>query len=229
MRVLVTRPEPHASAIAVRLQALGHQVFVAPLLSVESVAWAVPTARPDAVIMTSGNAARHGGQGLATLRHLPLFAVGQATAAAARAAGFANVTHGETGVADLLAQAATRGVRHVLHLAGEDRIDAAVPPGMQLDIVTVYRAVAATALPVDAATALDVGAIDVALLFSPRTARILAGLCTAPAGLAIAALSPAVLAAAGPGWRSAVAAEQPTEAALLAAAGLTCKKPSAED
>ncbi|MCG8401015.1 MAG: uroporphyrinogen-III synthase, partial [Firmicutes bacterium] len=34
MRLLVTRPEPDAEALAERLRALGHEVLVAPMLPV---------------------------------------------------------------------------------------------------------------------------------------------------------------------------------------------------
>ena len=230
MRILVTRPEPGASATAVRLAALGHDTLVAPLLTVEPVAWDLPSERPDAVVMTSANAARHGGDALTVLTGFRLYAVGAATAAAAQAAGFIDVTTGEGDAQAVLALAASHGVTRALHLAGEDRIDSDVPPGLTLDVATVYRAVA-VALSEGAAAALAEGQIDLVLLFSPRTARIFAYGCDTAvrAGTAIAALNPAVAAAAGPGWQSVITAPEPNEAALLAAAGLTCEKPRAED
>ena len=48
-------------------------------------------------MLTSANAIRHGGAGLERLRSLPVHAVGEATAAAAREAGFAVAGIGEGG------------------------------------------------------------------------------------------------------------------------------------
>ncbi len=92
--MLVTRPQPGADATAARLVALGFEPAIAPLLAVEHLACDLPP--PDglgAVLATSGNAvdAIPG-----AWRGLPLFAVGDATAARARAAGFATAKLGAT-------------------------------------------------------------------------------------------------------------------------------------
>ena len=52
-RVLVTRAMPEAEETASQLRALGHEVLIAPLRSVEGVATPFPVQRPDAVIATS--------------------------------------------------------------------------------------------------------------------------------------------------------------------------------
>ncbi len=222
MRVLLTRPEPGASATASRLTALGHWVTVAPLLAFAACDWTLPEDRPDAVVMTSASAARFGGLGLAALADLPLFAVGAATAAAARAAGFTTVIAGAAGIADLAGVVAAHGATRLLHLAGEDRMAFDWPAGVSVETRTVYAAHLVDDLP---AADLRDDAIDIVLLYSPRTAAHFADLYDRAAidraNVAIAAISPAVLVAAGPGWRRAFAAAQPNEAALFAAAGLT--------
>lgn len=225
MRVLVTRPEPAAGATAARLAALGHDVRVAPLLAIEPRDWQLPAVPVDALVMTSANVARLWSDRLAPLRHLPVFAVGAATAAAARRAGFADVTPGDDGAAALPALLAGRGHGRILHLAGEDRTPIGWPPGVCVETRTVYAARPATTFPGDVAAALAAAAFDVVLLFSPRTAGLFAALCDqggiARRGVAIAAISPAALAAAGFGWRKAAAAAGPHEAALFETAGLT--------
>ena len=83
--LLLLRPEPGLSASAERARSLGLDVITAPLFGVEPVVWQLPTpATYDALLLTSANAIRHGGDGLAQLKHLPVHAVGSATAEAAR-------------------------------------------------------------------------------------------------------------------------------------------------
>lgn len=221
MRLLVTRPEPGGAATAARLGALGHDVQLTPLLALEPIAWQPPPQPPAALLVTSAAALRHAGPLPAGWHALPLFAVGAATAAAARAAGFADVRSGSAGVQALLDSMAAEGLSSALHLAGEDRTAVTLPPGFTLAIRTVYRAVLQPLAAPPAA--------DWVLLYSARTAAHFAAeadrLGAARAGLAIAAISPAALAAAGPGWQRAVAAATPDEDALLAAIGVTWQKP----
>src|SRR5262249_15985085 len=94
MRLLVTRPEADGARTAAALSARGHTVMVAPLLHVAPVEFALARQKVDAVVLTSANAthalAAHPAR--ETLIELPAFTVGRHTAAAARAAGFGDVT-----------------------------------------------------------------------------------------------------------------------------------------
>ncbi len=233
MQVLVTRPQPEAARTAARLSAFGHEVLVAPLLMTAAVDWAPPPVLPEAVAFTSAAAVRLAGPQLASLRHLPVFAVGEATAAAAREAGFGVLVEGasvrtSTGAsaiatgtaAALFAQISATGFTHVLYLAGRDRTVRNLPPGVEPRVV--YAATPAAALPEAALSALASNAPPLTLLYSARTAACFAELAAGldRTTLRVAALSPQVLAGAGPGWASAVAAPQPTETALFTAAGL---------
>ena len=124
-RVLVTRPEPGASATAERLKAMGFVPVVLPLTRIVPVR--PPEPGPcDAVAVTSANALRHAPEDLiASLAKKPLFAVGDATAEAARQAGFADVRAAAGTAADLAAMmggALPPGAR-ILHLAGRDRTE----------------------------------------------------------------------------------------------------------
>jgi len=215
--LLVLRPQPGAAVTAAAASASGFAAIVAPLFVVRPVDWSVPSPLPPAILMTSANAARHGGRVLAPLTEMPLYAVGEATAAAAREAGFARVVVGTQGVDAIVAQAARDGIRDLLHLAGRDHRapeDALV--GIRRRVV--YAADAVTALPEAAQAALP-GAI--VLLHSPRAATLFATLVD-PRALSVAAISPAVRAAAGGGWRAAAIADRPTDASLLAAAAKLC-------
>lgn len=218
MRFLVTRPSPGGEATAARLRCVGHDVVLAPLLATEPVPWTLPDGRHDAVMVTSAAAARLSGAGPALL-DLPCFAVGGATAAAATAAGWGDVRDAGGDVQALVDRLAAAGMSEVLHLAGEDRTPVTLPPGLRVTTATVYRAVLQ---PLPA-----VPAVDWVLLYSSRTAGHFGAECDrigqARAALAIAAISPAVRTAAGPGWRIAVAAAAPNEEALLAATGVSCQ------
>ncbi len=209
MRILVVRPQPGADATAARLVALGHHPVVQPLLTTRARAWQLPAAHPDAVILTSAAAVRHAGAGASTLKSLPALAVGEATAAAARAAGWADVTAGP-GTIQALLDALAPG--RYLHLAGSDLTAVTVPDAIHLTRVTVYDA-PLLPLPV-------LPDVEGVLLHSPRTARQFASEWDRLGGqrgtVAIHAISAATLAAAGAGWARALAAPEPTETALLA-------------
>jgi uroporphyrinogen-III synthase len=212
MRILVVRPEPAASATAARLRALGHEPVVLPLLATEPVAWQPPDTLPDAVVLTSAAAVRHAGTQVADLQQLPALCVGEATAAAARAAGWRGAQPGPGTLQALLDEAIGGPHRTLLHLAGEDRTEARVPAGLSIITLVVYRA---RLLPLP--MLLPVEGI---LLHSPRTARHLAAEWDRLGGrrldVALFAISEMTLAAAGIGWRERRAAPHPGEDALLA-------------
>ena len=217
-RLVVLRPEPGASATLERAQAMGLEADAMPLFEVEPVAWQAPdAARFDALLLTSANAVRHGGGGLRSLRQLPVYAVGEATAAAAREAGFDIAGTGDAGAERLLGSIES-DVR-LLHLCGEHRME---PDAKQaITAIAVYRA---TELPLPE----DFRRIEgqVAAVHSPRAGRRLAELA-GQAGIdrssvRIAAISAAAAAAAGPGWESCEAAEAPDDSALLALAARLC-------
>src|SRR3978361_1054611 len=95
MAVLVTRPHPDDETTAAALRARGFEVLQAPMLRFEAVAFHDDDdARYGAVIVTSANALRGIAPHLASSRlaELPLFTVGEHTAAAARQA------RGRTGI-----------------------------------------------------------------------------------------------------------------------------------
>lgn len=215
--LIVLRPEPGASATAARACAAGWDPVVAPLFTVRAIAWPPPDERPRALLLTSANAARLGGDGLAALTNLPVYAVGAATADAARRAGFTRIVTGDGDAAAILTRAAGEGVTHLLHLAGREHRAVGLD-GIRVERRIVYAADPVAALPDAAWTVLPQAA---ALLHSPRAAALFATLVD-PSDVMIAAISPATLAAAGPGWRAAAAAAAPTDASLLAVAAGLC-------
>lgn len=207
----VLRPEPGNAATAERIEALGLKVVRLPLFEVRVLAWDVPDpAVHDALIVTSANTLRFGGAGLTALQGLPVLAVGQATADAARAAGFEVMLTGDGDAARLLDLAATAGVSRALHLGGRERT--------RPDIARIAASIAVYAsepLPLP-----DPDAVygTVALLHSGRAARRLGELVADRSRARIAAISRAAGDAAGPGWAATAIAATPDDAALIAAA-----------
>ena len=103
-RLLLLRPEPGLSASAEQARALALDVLCCPLFRIEPLDWDVPEpAQYDALLLTSANAVRCAGPKLNKLASLPVQAVGQSTATAARIAGLRVETVGSGNVHDLLA------------------------------------------------------------------------------------------------------------------------------
>jgi uroporphyrinogen-III synthase len=232
MRLLVTRPEPDGERTAKHLRARGFDVLLAPLLRVETIPNAALGPGPwSALAITSANAARAVAQHARReeLLPLPVFAVGQRSAEAARGAGFSYVVSADGKESDLVDYIFKnlRPDSPLLYLAGEDRAgDLAADlaaKGIAVQTVTVYRAIPAAELTPGVQAALAGGEIDGVLHFSRRSAAAFVH-CAEQAGIrerALAAthycLSPQVaepLASAGAG--TIAIARRPDEAALMA-------------
>ncbi len=220
--LLVTRPPEAARRTAAAARRAGFAAWSAPLLRAEPLAWAVPDDRPDALLFTSAVAPALVMASAPGLRAIPVWAVGPATARAARRAGFDVAGVGAEDGTAIVAAAAAAGVRTLLHPGGADRAAIEVPATVRIDHRPVYAMALAESLPGRVIAALADGRIFATLLFSARTAAHLASL-VAGAGLVrgklrIVALSEAVLAAAGTGWRAHAIAARPVESEALAAA-----------
>ena len=219
--VLILRPEPGASATAARAWALGLSPVSAPLFAIRPLAWQAPDpADYDAVLMTSANAARNAGARLRNFTGLPCYAVGEASAAAARHAGFDVVRTGPADGAAAKAMMAADGVGRALHPCGLAHIDLA-GPGPAIVNRPVYAADPVDSLPRAAATAIAGGAL--VLLHSPRAGSLLAALVRDRQAVRIAAISAAAADAAGAGWRSKTVAAAPRDEALLELAAKLCQ------
>lgn len=216
---LVLRPEPGNARTSAALRQARWTVHSLPLFEVKALSWAVPDiGHYDALLLTSANAVRHGGSGLDQLRGLPVVAVGQATAAAARAAGFRVASVGGGGATAAVAAAGQTG--RLLHLGGRHHV--AVPG---VDALAVYTS-EAVAVPAGALAGYEA---PTALVHSVRAAERLEQLVArdgvARGAWCVAALSPAIANAAGEGWGRIQVAQEPSDAALLA---LLCRDGSAD-
>jgi uroporphyrinogen-III synthase len=217
-RVFVFRPEPAAHQTIVKAQALGLDAVSIPLFELEKLNCSPPDpADFDAMLLTSANTVKMGGELLDKYRRLPVHAVGEGTAVAARVAGLGVATVGSGGVDQLLADV-DPAVR-LVHFCGEDRREPSVG-GRSITSVPIYRASEKADVQ-----GLDRLAGQVAVLHSPRAARRLSELVDPPARstICIAAISKATAEAAGEGWQDVRTATAPTDSELLALAARLCE------
>ena len=186
MHILVTRPLPDAWETQAQIEKLGHQASLAPLLEIE-LAELTPESfeGASALIVTSQNALRSlSFSGLADkVRHLQVYAVGEATAKLAEDLKLRNITAGRGTAAELVPvvverQASRKG--RVLHLTGDhkafDMKAALAEKGITVEDVLAYRQIKAAGLPVPVVALLKAGRLGAVTLFSPRTAEIWSGL-----------------------------------------------------
>jgi uroporphyrinogen-III synthase len=179
-RVWITRAEPGATATAGRVQAIGLNPIVAPLLTVEALDTPLDLDGVAAIAFTSMNAVK-AFAARSDWRGVPAFAVGDATAKAARRAGFAEVASADgemIALIKLLGEVRPDGV--VLHPRGRhqagDFLGGLKRLGLVGRDVALYDTPAVEALPPNVAEALEEREVAAVLLHSPRAAEILAGL-----------------------------------------------------
>ena len=232
MRVLVTRPEEDAAALVAALQARGHEALVEPMLTVAPAPGVTPPRDLDgvqALLFTSANGARAFAR-LSERRDLPVFAVGDASAEAARTAGFAAVDSAGGNVDDLARLAIDRlnPVDGVLYQAAANRLagdlkGALEAAGFTLRREILYQTVPVTDLSASLRRELAAGQVAAATFFSPRTAETFAGLVE-KMGLAGSCAETTALCFSeavadklrGLDWRAVLVAERPNQNSLLA-------------
>lgn len=177
MFVINTRPSPDADAFSDAIRAAGATVILSPVMKIGFRDGAAPVAPGEALAFTSANGVRAFAR-VNAARAAPVFAVGAATADAARHAGFADVQAAEGDVeslANLISK--TKGARQILHLAGTDRagdlVAALWKRGVAARRLVLYDAVPEPELSAAARAALSENAADCAVgLFSPRSAAL---------------------------------------------------------
>ena len=221
---LVTRPAARAGALVARLEARGWRTLRWPLLEIVDLA---PPAIPDgaqAVLATSASALRR-----ATGDARPMLCVGDATADAARAAGFADVRSAGGDSAALAGLARASLDPHagpLVFLRGEtvagDLAGALRAAGFTVLERVVYAARDAGPPPAPVAAALAAGAVALAAFYSPRSAATFARHAPAfAAGLrattAVAISDAAAAPLAGLGFGRLRVAAAPDGAAMLQA------------
>jgi uroporphyrinogen-III synthase len=187
IQVLITRPRDEAKTLAGQIESLGFVPIIDPMIEIRML----PNVNVDhrnfqAVVLTSANGARALASNAGFSRALPAFAVGAATAAAARAAGFTAVVEGPGTVeelARLIAEQCQPSRGAVLHVSGSvvarDLAPLLAKTGLTVNRAILYESVQATQLQRETCDGFAAGTIGAALFFSPRTARTFVNLVTA--------------------------------------------------
>ncbi|MFO1014053.1 MAG: uroporphyrinogen-III synthase [Caulobacteraceae bacterium] len=176
--IWITRAASGAAATAERVRGLGHEPIVQPLIELR------PVANPDlnldgiaAIAFTSANGVRAFAE-VSGERALKVFAVGAATAQAARSAGFKTVLSTDGDVAALARGLAARKRElkgAVLHPGAAepagDLVGAMASEDIEVRPLTLYESVDVVLSP----DFLErIPAIDAALVYSPKGAKALA-------------------------------------------------------
>lgn len=178
MRVLVTRPEEAARRTAARLEALGHEPILMPLFRPEYLVVPDDTSEPfSALALTSANAvtALQKSGVIQLWQDLPVFAVGNKTAEAARKAGFHDMRSANGGGHELAVLIRDQTLKGTLcYFAGEPRSpsfeDSLNEYGVSFETRICYRMVPVAYSP-EELTKIFANPVDAVLLYSRETAN----------------------------------------------------------
>ncbi|TAD82297.1 MAG: uroporphyrinogen-III synthase [Sphingomonadales bacterium] len=223
--LLALRPEPGLAATLDKARAMGLTITGHALSEIRAIDWACPEPDGfDGLLVGSANAILHGGPHLARLAAKPVYAVGEATAIAARAAGFTVAMTGSGGLQGVLD--AIPPPCRLLRIAGEEHVPLNPPTGVTIAEVIAYRSVP---LPLDPVVPMLESGAALVLLHSAATARRFAAECDRLGlpreTIAVAALGPRIADAAGAGWGAVHTAARPDESTFLQLAFDLCGAP----
>ncbi len=184
--IVITRTQPDADLLAGRLQVLGYDTLVSPMLAARRTHMPTPhdPMCVEGLVVTSAHALRHLNALVreVALRHKPLYAVGPRTAQLAAEMGWTNVHDGGGDVRRLGDFLKSRGEitpsSRLLHICGREiardtRTLLDQVPGRVLDWV-VYETEPADGFDPETAAALAAGHVRAVLLHSARAARAFA-------------------------------------------------------
>jgi len=183
VRALVTRPAEDAEVLCRHLVDLDIEPVREPLLTIAPRAGrSLDLAAVQAVLLTSRNGARALAQSCPA-RDMAVFAVGDATAETARAAGFGNVRSAGGSSKDLERLVGSQldlNAGRLVHVAGKtvagDLATGLRAKGFTVDMEVLYKAMPARELLASTSTMIAQRRLAMALFFSPRTAATFAGL-----------------------------------------------------
>lgn len=177
MRIAVTRPEEDAGPLKAKLEAMGHEAVIVPLLAIRPrEAVEIPALPWQAIAVTSANGIRclPASHGLGKFR---ILTVGPQSLKAAHEAGFAAEAHGGdvNGLAAFIRANLDPGAGPVLYLSGSE-ISGDLEGQLLAAGFSCHRAVLYDAAPAESLgtteNSLRAGEIDAVMLYSPRSARI---------------------------------------------------------
>lgn len=155
MLVLLTRAAEDAVRTRARLEAMGHRVLIAPVITIEPLGSQWPPGAIDAVVATSSHAFRSPpiawGPSPEARRLLPLWLVGGRTCDAARVKGYQGPAFVAPNAVVLALEMTRHPIGKVVYLAGKNRktdVETALAvTNHQVEVVETYEAIRARFLP----------------------------------------------------------------------------------
>jgi uroporphyrinogen-III synthase len=175
MKLLVTRPVEDAQPLAEKLEGLGHEAVIVPLLAIQPRDGVVlPDGPFQALCVSSANGLTTKAE-LSSFHHIPFFAIGPQSALEARRQGFDHV-HDKGGNVEGLVRTMCKSLKPengpVLYLSGSETTGD-LEGKLKAQGFTVARVIVYDAQPclVDDLESLLSGA-DGVLLYSPRTTKL---------------------------------------------------------
>lgn len=233
MRYLITRPEEDAAPLAQAMQALGHDALIDSMLRItpfEDVL--LDTDGVQALLFSSANGVRAFSD-ISLNRRVPVYTVGEASAAVARDMGFRRVFAAGGDVISL-AQLVTASLKPeegiLMHISGtvvaRELKDLLQKEKFNVFRVRLYESEPTTRLSDPTITHFNKGEMEGVLFYSPRTAQIFTDLIIenrlteACRRVQALCLSEAVAEVADQlPWRAIKVAESPSQSAMLALLG----------
>jgi uroporphyrinogen-III synthase len=220
--IFIIRPEPGLQSTLQAAREMELAAVGLPLFEVMPLHWDAPDAEKfDALLLGSRNALRHAGADLEQYQHLPVHAVGKATAEIARDSGFTVDRVGEGGLQAVLDGNETP--TRYLRLGGAEKVD--LDPGPHT--ITARDVYEVRPLPIGGSAQVGLRAgKPCVMLPSAAAARHFASeidrLGLDRSAIRLACIGPRVAEATGAGWGRVESAPQPNDAALLALARDMC-------
>jgi uroporphyrinogen-III synthase len=253
---LIIRPQPDADRDVTLLQRYGVPALASPSMKRIHQAHDLPELVDfSGIILTSRNAVEaitkldKVNADRSSWAKLPVFAVGSATAAAARDAGLSNIIRGTGGGAGLLApisryftenmgkqkngKPSNKNLPLLWPSAVEisfDMVAALAAHGVPVKRLPVYQMIANDALDLTITDKITQGSIAAVVATSPRSVQIFrrnldaVGKASSLARMVLIAGSSAIATAAGGGWQTVYTARQPRRSRLLAIAVLSHRR-----
>lgn len=176
-RILLTRPRAQSEAFARSIAAEGWEALIWPVIEIVNLLDAPPDlSKVDQLVFTSAR----GVEAMAPFggRDLPAFCVGPGTVAAARVAGFTEIHEAGGDAARLIDTLKAEARGRLLHVRGRDVAadiaGALRAAGLRAEELIAYAAEPGGAPDEGVMAAMAEKSIEIALFFSPRSARIFA-------------------------------------------------------
>jgi uroporphyrinogen-III synthase len=175
MKLLVTRPLEDAQPLAEKLEGLGHEAVIVPLLHIVARDGIhIPEAPYQALCVSSANGLAAKAD-LSPFHHTPFFAIGPQSAREARRQGFDHV-HDKGGNVEGLVRVMCKALKPadgpILYLSGSETTGD-LEGKLKAEGFTVNRVIAYDAAPcevTDLAKLID--GVEGVLLYSPRTTKL---------------------------------------------------------